>query len=99
MSCTPLPPGANQFVCLPVGSSNISLPVNDSLVETVSAPSDVQNTPLVKASAETSPPPSSVQRPRVPAWERRLPCRYVVASTPSSNSLRLHVEIETTDTQ
>ena len=36
---------------------------------------------------------------RSPAWERRLPCRYVVASTPSSNSLHLNVEIETTDTQ
>ncbi|KAG5716918.1 hypothetical protein E4T56_gene8518 [Termitomyces sp. T112] len=37
--------------------------------------------------------------PRIPAWERCLPHCYVVASTPSTNSLKLQVEIETTDTQ
>jgi hypothetical protein len=31
-------------------------------------------------------------------WECRLPHKYVVASTPSANSLDIDVEIETTDT-
>ncbi|KAH0587922.1 hypothetical protein H2248_006673 [Termitomyces sp. 'cryptogamus'] len=35
----------------------------------------------------------------LPAWERCLPHHYVVASTPSTNSLKLQVEIETMDTQ
>src|SRR5712672_3605731 len=32
-------------------------------------------------------------------WERRLPWKYVVAATPSVNSLNIKVEIVTTDTQ
>ena len=32
-------------------------------------------------------------------WERRLPRKYVVAATPSANSLNIKVEIVTTDTQ
>jgi hypothetical protein len=31
-------------------------------------------------------------------WEHQLPRKYVVASTPSANSLDIDVEIETTDT-
>jgi hypothetical protein len=31
-------------------------------------------------------------------WERRLPRKYVVAPTPSANSLNIDIEIETTDT-
>src|SRR6202040_569095 len=36
---------------------------------------------------------------RLLRWERRLPRKYVVASTTSANSLSLTVEIMTTDTQ
>ena len=36
---------------------------------------------------------------RLPHWERRLPRKYVIASTPSANSLDIKVEIVTTNTQ
>jgi len=32
-------------------------------------------------------------------WERWLPEKYVIATTPSSNSLKIKIEIVTTDTQ
>jgi hypothetical protein len=32
-------------------------------------------------------------------WERQLPRKYVIAATPSANSLKIKVEIVTTDTQ
>ncbi|GLB43461.1 putative retrotransposable element tf2 155 kda protein type 1-like [Lyophyllum shimeji] len=35
----------------------------------------------------------------LPRWEKRLPRRFVLAATPSRNSLSLAVEVETTDTQ
>ncbi len=37
-------------------------------------------------------------RKRHPKWERPLPPRYVVASTPGERSLELPVEIQTTNT-
>jgi hypothetical protein len=40
-----------------------------------------------------------VYPPRLKRWERRLPRKYVIASTPSENSLHLKVEVVTTDTQ
>lgn len=40
------------------------------------------------------PPTPKVRRRK---WERRLPKRYVIASVPSSNSLSIDVEIETTE--
>ena len=43
-------------------------------------------------------PPSPLRRPRIPRWERRLPRRFVVASTPNANSLDVSIEVETTDT-
>ncbi|GLB35250.1 hypothetical protein LshimejAT787_0208150 [Lyophyllum shimeji] len=35
----------------------------------------------------------------LPRWEKRLPRRFILAATPSRNSLSLAVEVETTDTQ
>ncbi|GLB45151.1 putative retrotransposable element tf2 155 kda protein type 1-like [Lyophyllum shimeji] len=35
----------------------------------------------------------------LPCWEKRLPRRFILAATPSRNSLSLAVEVETTDTQ
>ncbi|GLB39313.1 putative retrotransposable element tf2 155 kda protein type 1-like [Lyophyllum shimeji] len=35
----------------------------------------------------------------LPRWEKRLPRRFILATTPSRNSLSLTVEVETTDTQ
>jgi hypothetical protein len=46
------------------------------------------------------PDPGRLKTPfyRRPAWEKRLPARYVLAATPSSKSLSLKVSIQTTDT-
>jgi hypothetical protein len=52
---------------------------------------DIQLTPQA--------PSHSVYPPHLKQWEWRLPHRYVVTSTLSSNSLHLKVEIVTTDTQ
>ncbi|KAG5727450.1 hypothetical protein E4T56_gene12023 [Termitomyces sp. T112] len=79
-----------------VVESNISVAAIDTMPEMISPPSDVQNPPPAKVSVGNMPPSP---RPQIPAWERRLPCRYIVASTPSINSLKLQVEIQTTDTQ
>jgi hypothetical protein len=35
---------------------------------------------------------------RLANWERRLPKKFVIATTPSDNSLNIDIEIETTDT-
>jgi hypothetical protein len=51
----------------------------------------------VKAVQEPQ-PPKRRKLIRLVNWERRLPHKYVVASTPSANSLDIDVEIETTDT-
>jgi transposase InsO family protein len=46
----------------------------------------------------TEPPPMIVPRYRLPRWEKRLPRRYIVASTPNDNSLEVEAQIETLDT-
>jgi len=51
----------------------------------------------VKAVQEPQ-PPKHRKLIRLANWECRLPRKYVVASTPSANSLDIDVEIETTDT-
>jgi hypothetical protein len=43
------------------------------------------------------PPDPIIKRIKKKRWERQLPAQYVVATTPSANSLSLQVEIETTD--
>jgi hypothetical protein len=43
-------------------------------------------------------PPIPNQRSRHPAWECRLPVKYVVAVSPGLMSLLVNVEIESTDT-
>ena len=55
---------------------------------------DVQPTPTSPAS-----PTSPTYPVRLKHWERWLPRKYVVAATPSANSLDIKVEIVTTDTQ
>jgi hypothetical protein len=54
---------------------------------------DMQSTPTSPTS------PTSTYPVRLKRWERRLPRKYVVAATPSANSLDIKVEIVTTDTQ
>src|SRR3981189_3538525 len=52
----------------------------------------------VKVVPQLSPPPPKIAQIRLANWERRLPKRFVIAMTPSDNSLNIDVEIETTDT-
>jgi hypothetical protein len=47
---------------------------------------------------QLSPPPKKIARIRLANWEHRLPKKFVIATTPSDNSLNINVEIETTDT-
>ncbi|KAG5349494.1 hypothetical protein C0989_003413, partial [Termitomyces sp. Mn162] len=58
--------------------------------------SDIQTPSPAKVSAGDTPPNPCLQ---IPAWECHLLHCYILASTPSTNSLKLQVEIETTDTQ
>src|SRR3981189_1718141 len=52
----------------------------------------------VKVVPQPSPPPPKTARIQLANWERRLPKRFVIATTPSDNSLNIDIEIETTDT-
>src|SRR3979490_1375800 len=51
-----------------------------------------------KVVPQLSPPPQKIARIRLANWERRLPKKFVIATTPSDNSLNIGVEIETTAT-
>src|SRR3981189_456319 len=51
-----------------------------------------------KVVPQLSPPPQKIARIRLANWERRLPKKFVIATTPSDNSLNIDVEIERTDT-
>ena len=88
MNCIPLLSSGNRYALLDVYSveENSTLP-SDPTTESMIAP-DVQPT----SSHITYPP-------HLKRWERRLPCKYVVASTPLDNSLHLKVKIVTADTQ
>src|SRR3979490_1272389 len=52
----------------------------------------------VKVVPQLSPPSQKIARIRLANWERRLPKKFVIATTPSDNSLNIDVEIETPDT-
>src|SRR3981189_1598087 len=51
-----------------------------------------------KVVSQLHPPPQKIARIRLANWERHLPKKFVIATTPSDNSLNINVEIETTDT-
>src|SRR3981189_1705588 len=51
-----------------------------------------------KVVPQPSPSPKKVARIHLANWERRLPKKFIIAMTPSENSLNINVEIETTDT-
>src|SRR6266481_2921225 len=55
----------------------------------------------VQQTLKTPPTPkaSPTYPVRLKCWERRLPWKYMVAATPSTNSLNIKVKIVTTDTQ
>jgi len=75
-------PSHNRYTCL-------------SIDEMSESPADEPD--CVKAVQEPQPPKHG-KLIHLANWEHRLPRKYVVASTPSANSLDIDVEIETTDT-
>jgi hypothetical protein len=75
-------PSHNRYTCL-------------SIDEMSESPADEPD--CVKAVQEPQPPKHG-KLIRLANWEHQLPHKYVVASTPSANSLDIDVEIETTDT-
>ena len=84
MNSTPSLPTYNRFDVLAIHECN-------ETIETV------------EEAVQNSEPPPLVPTPRLrdthPKWERRLPPKYVIAATEESRtSLKLKVELETTDT-
>jgi hypothetical protein len=82
VNSTPLLQSVNRFACLAEESINVN---NTS----DGAPEPVEGIQIA---------PKPTPHHRVPKWERQLPKRYVVASTPSPKSLHPKVELQTTDT-
>ena len=75
-------PSHNHYTCLSI--DEMSEPSADEL-------------DCVKVVQEPQPPKSG-KLIRLAGWEHQLPCRYIVASTPGTNSLDIDVEIKTMDT-
>jgi hypothetical protein len=73
----------NRFACLEV----------DTLIEPCIC--IAKSTEVVQTHSH---PPFPNQCSCHPAWERRLPIKYVVAASPGPMSLAVDVEIESTDT-
>src|SRR3981189_2177844 len=82
VNSTPLLSSHNWYACLVVDQCEDATSIFD----------------CVKVVPQPSPPPQKVARIRLANWERCLPKKFVIATTPSDNSLNIDVEIETTDT-
>src|SRR3981189_2765052 len=82
VNSTPLLSLHNQYACLVVDQCEDATSIFD----------------CVKVVPQPSPPPQKVARIRLANWERCLPKKFIIATTPSQNSLHIDVEIETTDT-
>jgi hypothetical protein len=83
VNSTPPLSSYNRFACLEV----------DTLIEPriyVANSTEAMQTP--------SHPPNSNRRSHLPAWERWLLVKYVIAASPRPMSLVVDVEIESTDT-
>ena len=74
----------NRFTVLPV----------DDLTESDPIPATTIN----ETKAIPPPSPHRSQLLRRPKWEKRLPKRYIVATTPGSKSLEIPISMQTTDT-
>src|SRR3981189_234041 len=72
----------NRYACLVVDQCEDATSVSD----------------CVKVVPQPPSPTPKIARIRLANWERRLPKRFVIATTPSDNSLNIDVEIEMTDT-
>jgi hypothetical protein len=76
----------NRFACLEV----------DTPIEPFTC--DANSTEVVQTHSHPPTPPIPNQHSQLPAWEHRLPIKYVVAASPGPMSLAVEVEIESTDT-
>jgi hypothetical protein len=83
VNSTPLLSSYNCFTCLEV----------DTPIETFICAAN--STEVVQTYSH---PPIPNRRSRLPAWEHRLPVKYIVAASPGPMSLMVKVEIESTDT-
>ena len=113
MNCMPPLSSHNHYAPLDVDLIEENSTTSSNLTDEKVIAQDIQQILIAKPEgflrnsrfSKTSPPdPENVDKTRVkplrlPRWERRLPRKYVVASTPSANSLSLTVEIMTADTQ
>ena len=91
MNCTPSLPNCNRFHVLSLDKSN-------DICETIES---VVQIPEPVIPPTIPPTPSDVPRKwqRLSKWQKRLPAKVVVAATElGPTSLRLKVELETTDT-
>jgi hypothetical protein len=90
VNCTPPLSTSNHYALLNV----------DLVEENLTLPFKPTDEAAIVADVQTTPPAPShpVYPPHLKRWKHRLPHRYVVASTPSENSLHLKVEIVTMDT-
>src|SRR3981189_3922781 len=79
---TPLLSSHNRYACLVVDQCEDATSIFDCL----------------KVVPQPSPPSQKVARIRLANWECALPKKFIIATTPSENSLHINVEIETTDT-
>jgi hypothetical protein len=73
----------------------------DLVEENLTPPSDPTDETMIDPDVQSMPttPSHPVYPPHLKQWEQRLLCKYVVASTPSKNSLHLKIEVVTMDTQ
>src|ERR1700678_4128207 len=86
MNSPPLLPTYNRFDVLSIQESNETVETIDKVVQ--------------NSESLPSPTPTSPLRPNSrPKWERKLLSKFIVAATEgTANSLKLKVELETTDT-
>ena len=103
MNRTPPLSTSNRFNVLEVYSieDNSTDLTDEMMAKDVQQTPETLETPGALEAPGTSPTPatSPTYPVRLKHWERRLPQKYVVAATPSANSLDIKVEIVTTDTQ
>jgi hypothetical protein len=83
---TPLPHSRNRYHVLPVDV------IEETSVSSRESELNVLDTPLAPAMS-----PSDVRNVKLPSWERCLPRKYIVASTPGGNSLSIDVDIQCTE--
>jgi hypothetical protein len=83
---TPLLHSRNCYDVLPVDV------IEETSVSSHESELNVLDTPLAPAMS-----PSDVRNVKLPSWERRLPRKYIVTSTPGGNSLSIDVDIQCTE--